>query len=156
MYWIPLVVFAAHMIEEFPRFPGWATRHFGATSTAWYVYSHIVLVALIVSAGWWAETSAGTWAPLLVVAIMWSLACNAVFHVVTTVLFREYSPGVVTGVLLLVPAAVWLLWRVSDGGVLTGGEMVVAALIGTVVQIAVIGSLWLRMDIDWTGRRPAG
>ena len=153
MYWIPLLVFAAHMIEELPRFPTWATRHFGATSNAWYVYSHVVLVALIVSTSWWAETSEGTWGPLLAVAVMWSLGCNAVFHVVTTALFGEYSPGVITGVILLIPATIWVMWWAADRGVLSSGELVLAGVIGTVVQVAVIASLWLRMDIDWSGRR---
>ena len=47
-YWLPLIVFIPHMIEEYPRFPAWATRHFGATSKAWYVYSHVLYVTIAV------------------------------------------------------------------------------------------------------------
>ncbi|MBM3494501.1 MAG: hypothetical protein FJX72_09320 [Armatimonadetes bacterium] len=32
LYWLPLIVLAPHMLEEYSRFPAWATRHFGATS----------------------------------------------------------------------------------------------------------------------------
>lgn len=56
-YWLPLIVFIPHMIEEYPRFPAWATRHFGATSRAWYVYSHILLVAIAVPVCLWADSA---------------------------------------------------------------------------------------------------
>jgi hypothetical protein len=35
---------------------------------------------------------------------------NAFFHLITTVVFREYSPGTVTSVVLFVPLSL-LLWR---------------------------------------------
>ena len=154
VYWIPLVVFAAHMIEEYPRFPEWATRHFGATSKAWYVYSHIVLAALVAAACGWASAFP-TAAPgqFLVIAISWSLACNAVFHIATTWLFQEYSPGVVTAVLLLLPAATYLLWRVGYDETLATRQIAAAVALGTAVQAGVIASLWMRMDIDWALRR---
>ena len=57
MFWIPPLLFVLHMLEELPRFPAWATRHFGATSLPWYVYSHGVLVATCGSIGWWANAS---------------------------------------------------------------------------------------------------
>lgn len=154
MYWLPLILFVAHMIEEYPRFPAWASRHFGATSKAWYIYSHILLVALIMGAAWWAQTSPPrSLAPLLVAAIMFSLAGNALFHIVTTVLFREYSPGVVTGSLLFLPAAAWYFDQVQQTENLTASQTIDAVWIGLVVQAAVVASLWLPMDLDWRLRR---
>ncbi len=41
------IIFLVHIAEEWRHFPDWATRHFGATSRAWYVYSHIFLIAAI-------------------------------------------------------------------------------------------------------------
>ena len=55
MYWLPLLVFMAHVAEEYPRFPAWATRHFGATSKAWYVYAHMGLVAIALAICPWAQ-----------------------------------------------------------------------------------------------------
>ena len=43
-FWLPSILFALHVAEEFPRFPEWATRHFGTTSRPYYVYSHIPLI----------------------------------------------------------------------------------------------------------------
>jgi hypothetical protein len=152
--WLPLIVFVAHMFEEYPRFPSWATRHFGATSTAWYVYSHLLLVAVMVVVCRAAEkASPQTWGRILGTALMMTLALNGVFHLVSTFLFREYSPGVVTGTLLFFPATAYLLIVTARESLLTTTQIGVAAVIGAAAQIAVIASLYLHMDIDWRFRR---
>ena len=154
MYWLPLIVFLPHMLEEYSRFPAWATKHFGATCKAWYVYSHVVLVAVALPVCLWAENaSPQTWGRILATALMITLAINGVFHVVTTFLFREYSPGVVTGTLLFFPATGYLLFLTARDSLLTTTQISVAVVIGAVVQIAVIASLYLRMDIDWRFQR---
>ena len=156
MYWLPLVVFIPHMLEEYPRFPAWATKHFGATSKAWYVYSHIVLVAVALPICWWAESSAPqSLGRVFGTALMITLALNGVFHVVTTFLFREYSPGVVTGTLLFFPATGYVLVQTVQESLLMTWQLGTAVLIGALVQVAVIASLYLRMDISWSLQRPS-
>jgi Protein of unknown function with HXXEE motif len=154
MYWLSLIVFFLHMLEEYPRFPAWATRHFGATSTAWYVYSHILLVAVATAVCLWAENAAPqTWGRILGTTLMITLALNGVFHVVTTFLFREYSPGVITGIVLFFPATGYLLLMTVRESLLTTTQIGAAVVIGAVVQFAVIASLYLRLDIDWRFQR---
>jgi hypothetical protein len=155
VYWIPAVVFLVHVAEELPRFPAWATRHFGATSRAYFVYSHIVMVPAVVVVSVQAQAAAPrtTW-PMVAVAFMWVLGTNALFHIATTVLFREYSPGLVTGVLLAIPATGYLVLRVRAMELLTGQQLAAALVIGTVVSGLVICSLWLHLDFDWRLRRP--
>lgn len=156
MYWISLLVFVPHMIEEYPRFPQWATRHFGATSNAWYLYSHIVLVTIALAICPWAQSAPPqTRGPLLGTALMLTLAFNALFHVVTTFLFREYSPGVITGVLLFFPASGYMLLETVEEQLLTAAQIATAVFIAFVVQVAVIASLYLQMDIDWQFHRRA-
>jgi Protein of unknown function with HXXEE motif len=159
MCWIPALALLAHVVEEYPRFPEWATRHFGTTSRPWYVYSHIPLIAAVLGISFLAATApAATLFPLLATAVQCALATNAVFHVATTFIFREYSPGVVTAVLIFVPGTAYLVDRTVREGLLTLPQVAVAVAIGTVVGIAVIASLWLPMDIDWRFRRssPSG
>jgi hypothetical protein len=86
---------------------------------------------------------------------MITLALNGAFHVVTTFLFREYSPGVVTGTLLFFPATAYLLIITARESLLTTTQIGTAVVIGAVVQVAVIASLYLRMDIDWRFQRPS-
>ena len=155
-YWLPLIVFIPHMIEEYPRFPAWATRHFGATSKAWYVYSHVLYVTIAVPVCLWAESASSQgWGRIVGTALMITLAINGVFHIVTTFLFREYSPGVVTGTLLFFPATGYMLLLTVRESLLTTPQIGVAVVIGILVQVAVIASLYLRMDIDWRFQRPS-
>lgn len=153
MYWIPAICFLLHVAEEFPSFPAWATRHFGVTSRAWYVYSHIPLIAGIFIVSALAQARPGTIWPLLATAGQCTLASNALFHLVTTFLFREYSPGVVTGVTLFFPATAYVFHRTVADRLLSDSDLAIACAAGILAGAAVIGSLWLRMDIDWRLRR---
>lgn len=143
------LIFVMHIAEEWRGFPGWATRHFGATSRAWFVYSHMVLVAATVVICWMAtETSSRTWT-IWAVAVQWGFFTNAIFHVVTWRLFREYSPGVITALVLFVPATVWQLSTVS----LDSSGLAIAILLGSVMGGLAVASLWLDFNVDWKFRR---
>jgi len=154
MYWLATVSFLLHCAEEFPRFPAWATRHFGVTSRPYYVYSHIPLVAGVITASHLGATggarSAGV---LLATMVQWVLFTNGLFHLVTTFLSREYSPGLVTGTLLFFPATAYVLDRTARGALLSSAQLGGALALGTVLGALVIASLWLRMDLDWRLRR---
>lgn len=154
MYWLPVAVFLPHVAEEWSEFPAWATRHFGATSRAYYVYSHVALIAAEVFICRRAASGAAdsTW-PLLATAVQVVLATNALFHLTTTFLFREYSPGVVTGTLLFLPATGFLIGRTLRDRLLSTSELGVATALGVVVGAAVVASLWLKMDFDYRLRR---
>jgi Protein of unknown function with HXXEE motif len=155
VYWLSTVIFLAHIAEEFPRFPAWATRHFGATSRAWYVYSHVALVAIAVIISAHAEATAPRTAwPMLSAAFQWALATNALFHITTSVLFREYSPGLISGALLSLPGTLYLFSHALAAQLLTRPQLAMALGLGTVACAAAVGSLWLRMDFDWRLRRP--
>jgi hypothetical protein len=152
MHWIPAFVLLLHVAEEYPRFPEWATRHFGATSRAWYVYTHIPLVVMLIATSWLAQrTDARLWL-ILVLSAQFALATNAVFHVATTLLFKEYSPGLVTAIACALPATAYLLHRMLRDELLTSADVRVAATIGIVVSMSAIASLWLQMDLNWKMR----
>jgi hypothetical protein len=155
MYWIPTIVLLAHVLEEFPRFPAWASRHFGSTSRAWYVYSHVPLLAGVglVSAQAQAAGPGSGWA-LLALGFQWILATNALFHITTTLGFREYSPGVVTGTLLVLPATAYLYYRAVSADLFTSAQVASAIALGTVLSAAAVASLWLRAGFDWRFQRP--
>ncbi len=157
MYWIPAAIFLAHIAEEYRRFPEWATRHFGATSRAWYVYSHLPLVAASIAICGWAQAAPPrtTW-PFLATSLQWILATNALFHLGTTIRFREYSPGVVTGLVLFLPATAYLLARTLREDLLSSFQVVMALGSGSIVGALVIASLWLPMNLDWKLRRIRG
>ncbi len=120
------------------------------------MYSHIplVLLAFGLSERASAAPPQSTY-PLLATAVVCVIAVNAVFHIVATWKFREYSPGVVTGTLLFLPVTGFVLRRTIANALLTSTQLVIAAVLGVVVGLAIVLSLWLPMDFDWRLRRPS-
>ena len=143
------IIFLFHIAEEWRRYPDWATRHFGATSRAWFVYSHIFLVASTIGICWTATVNPSRISTIWAVAVQWVFFTNAVFHLTTWRLFREYSPGVFTALIFFVPATLWLFATVQ----LDSAGFLLAIALGSVVGGLAVASLWLNMNIDWDLRR---
>ena len=142
--WFILASLAAHVIEELPHFPEWATRYFGTTTTSYYILSHIPLlmgVFFIVYRGSKGRKN-GIWISLAVL-VQWALFANGLFHLTTTIMFGEYSPGVVTALVLYIPFTIYFLKRVMREGYLSYTRLVSSCVGGTVLTALIIGSLWL-------------
>jgi hypothetical protein len=141
------VLLVLHIAEELSSFPAWATRHFGTTTTSFYIVSHIPLVAavlyLVRRASAPSTTTIWIW---LIVSVQWALVMNGLFHAITTLLFQEYAPGVATGVGLYFPFTAYLLRRVLAEHYLTGGQIIASCMVGTVVSALFVASLWLHAD----------
>jgi len=145
--WLPFAALLVHILEEFPHFPEWATARFGTTTTLWYGLSHFPLVALAALISWRAARPApshsAVWWLLVLQA---ALLTNAIFHVSCSVLWREYSPGVLTAVVLyaplsgfLVPRLVAALGRPSALRAAATGAFLAATLTGTLALDIPVG-----------------
>lgn len=62
---------------------------------------------------------------------------NAVIHVVTSIRFRCYNPGLATSVVLFLPFTVWVLAQEMSRGLLSGGEVGILVLLGVVLHVPV-------------------
>lgn len=142
-YWLPTALFAVHVAEEWlGGFPDWATRHFGTTSPRWFVVSHVplVLAMIAISARASARGARSRWV-WLAAALMVGLFGNAVFHVVTSALFDEYSPGLVTAALLFAPATPIVIKHAAADGALTTAGIAAACVVGALGSGLVVLSL---------------
>lgn len=145
-YWLVPATFLAHCAEELPRFPKWATKHFGTTTTQFYIASHAVIIpALVGASARGARRPSDSRAAFLATTVSAGLGINAIFHIATTALFREYSPGVVTGAAGMLPAALYTLYRTKRSRILNDEQIVAAVLTGTAITTAVVGSLYINM-----------
>ena len=120
LWWGPLVAAVLHIVEEFVYpggFAAWDRRYRPAIKKSITPRLHVIVnaalllgclqVALLGRAGDVEAQHVGTTAWLAISALLFS---NAVFHVVGTLRARNYSPGVVTAVVLYVPLAVCGYW----------------------------------------------
>lgn len=105
------VIFILHVIEEAPGFVDWFNRlvpdginqRMFITVNVWGLVITLFVTALLallrdkitayVAAGWLGTLMFG----------------NAIFHIVATIAFQRYAPGVITATLLYLPFFVWFV-----------------------------------------------
>lgn len=133
-----------HFVEELCfGFPAWASRHFGSTSMGWYLLSHAFLI------GCWGiiaylYTQKKLWALMAIFAVQTIIFTNGFFHLTTWLLFDEYSPGVVSQI-VLIPVSLlvfYLFWRYRILGI---RNIIFSIIIGTLTSGLIILSLMLHI-----------
>lgn len=130
-----------HWLEEVPGFAAWASAHFAPMSSAWFILSHVPLFAF---AGVVTARASRPDPPRVAVWGAWVLAsalgANAIFHMGATLAFGEYSPGLVTAVLLYVPLTVVSARPFYRA---LGGSWGAATATGIVVSAMLVATLWI-------------
>jgi len=132
--WLPLGAVVLHLIEEFAwpgGFPAWYRRYVpsGAASitTSRLLRVNALFVAMAAVAGILFPRPYGVALWLIVASIG---AANAFFHLWATVKMREYSPGLVTGLLLYLPLAAYGFYAFAVKGLASRSTLAQAALVG--------------------------
>jgi hypothetical protein len=134
LYWLPLVAVALHLIEEFAwpgGFADWYRRYrperARSVTPTFLFWINALLVAMALVAGALGPRPQGVAFWLVVASIG---AANAIFHLWATWRRREYSPGVVTGLVVYLPLAVYGFAHFARSGQAAAGTLLQAALIG--------------------------
>lgn len=134
LFFALLLAAAAHVFEEFV-FPGgfkaWYARYRPETATSFtprFAIGINALLLMVCSLPLLSGPTPQAVALWLTVAAL--VAGNAVFHARATVRMREYSPGLVTGLLLYVPLAIVGFVHFIRTGEASWGTAIVAALLG--------------------------
>lgn len=145
VFWLPYVVLLIHTIEELPSFSKYATRHFAPMSTYKHAVIQVCMILLVLLVSYKASTIGyhGIWV-VLAAAFQLHIGLNALFHIVTTIKFKEYSPGLLTAVTLSIPSTVFFFNQMYVGSRLTRIELIVSLIVGTTIAISAIGSLYLK------------
>jgi hypothetical protein len=138
-----LVIYMVHQIEEH-LWPGgfrqFANAHvFKSGNDDWpvteggvalvnvgYVWLPILLAALFPGPLRWLGLG---WVGLTLI--------NALTHIVTSIRFRVYNPGLVTSIVLFLPFTIWMLAREVSTGMLTGWQVMLILIAGIVLHFPV-------------------
>lgn len=144
IFWFPFVVLLLHTIEELPGFSSWTTRHFAPMSTYKHalIQSVILLFVLLISYRSSLIGYHGIWV-VLAASFQLHIGWNALFHVVTTIQFREYSPGLLTAITLSIPSTLFFFININADNRLTISELVGSLLLGTLIAAVAIGTLFI-------------
>jgi hypothetical protein len=129
LIWTFPLAAAAHNLEEAVWLPGWSTqgrsRWRRPVPAVPFRFAALVLTILaFLIAGWTQLAGPGSVGHYLLVSYAIGQALNVVFpHAIVTVATRSYSPGLLTGALLVLPSATGLVLRGLDGGHLRPGRL---------------------------------
>lgn len=149
IFWLPLLILIIHSTDEFVNgFPAWATDHFGVTTPAFFVYTHIFLVLLVATISYLATRRGLFWKMLAVVAMM-QFATNGLFHIVTTFLFGEIAPGLFTALFVSLPVSYVFFRAIFKHHLLPKKQIVLSMVVGFVAALLIIATLWLEGGIGW-------
>jgi hypothetical protein len=62
---------------------------------------------------------------------------NALTHIVTSIRFRVYNPGLVTSIVLFLPFTIWALWYEHAHGMLSGVQIAMILIAGVLFHLPV-------------------
>ncbi len=161
------LAYALHHIEEhiFFNFREWRTRYFPdnnqiPTEAVVCLLMAITLIYLILHS---TRRSTAT-ALSILIFLMATQVHNVLFHVGGTIVFRDFSPGTITAVLLYLPVNVLILRKASEEGwinwrsgvilFLLGGAMFwPAEAFGPPAFILAVLCTWIWIGASWAGAR---
>lgn len=143
-FMLPFLVYVLHTLEEIQGFAAWATEHFGPETTSMFAGYHIPLMLLVGFCSWMAVRAKpkSGWI-VATTAFQWQFGVNALFHLTTWIMLGDYSPGVVTGAVVSLPATVLYFAWVRRERWITVRQIWLAAALGTMIAALAIGFLFL-------------
>jgi hypothetical protein len=143
MFTALLLIYMLHQVEEH-LWPGgfrqYANAHvFHSGNDDWPV--GMGGVAFVNVGIVWLPIAAAALAPVSLrwLGLVWigGTLVNGIIHVVTTIRFRGYNPGLATSLVLFLPFTIWALMHEHAQGLLTGGQIALLILCGVLIHIPV-------------------
>lgn len=131
--WAPLAAVLLHIFEEFVYpggFAAWYRRYrldASRVTPRFLVIVNVLLVVVCCNIGFLGRTPTGTAYWFVIAALLCS---NGIWHAWASYKSRSYSPGVVTGVLVFVPLAIYGYSLFVRSGAASTGTALVAAIVG--------------------------
>lgn len=144
-HWLIPFAWILHFADEaWFDFPAWASRHSAPLPETLWIPGMWILSVVMIAAGFAASRPGSSAAfPFATATIQSTFAWNAVFHLVTTLWFAEYSPGCGTGLLVFLPATVLFQRGLRRDPRLSGRARAIAAWLGFTLHALVVASLFV-------------
>ncbi|WP_207480112.1 HXXEE domain-containing protein [Arenibaculum pallidiluteum] len=141
LVWLMPAAFAIHIVEEYTTgFPGWVSQTLGGSMTgSAFLANNALFMAILLSLTAWASLRPSV--PATFALLCWAsgnLFWNFVFHVVTTVPYARYSPGLVTAAILYLPVSVLVARSALGEAVISRGGFAGAVSIGAMLMLLVM------------------
>jgi len=125
LLWLVPIFFMLHNIEEAPFMESWSKRlplkiHPTVSTRQFVIAVTFLTLAVFLVTYFGVKYLANPTGYLIVLGIQIILFFNAFIpHIASTILFRLYSPGVITAVLITLPFSLYLFRRAINENILT-------------------------------------
>ncbi len=160
--WAVPSAIAVHNLEEAMWLPRWSVENAGRwhrpVSATTFRFAVSVLTVLVFAIAAWAQTAgAGRFGHYLLAAYAIGEALNVIFpHAIATLVMRTYAPGLLTGLAIVLPAAIGLVSRSLSEGQLRPGRLVVGSvgfIIFVVASIPLLLGIGTMVEVGMSRRR---
>ena len=133
------VAYALHVLEEAPGFAPWVRRHAARdyTDAEFVRINSVGFVSTLAATAALVRGRRGGFAYYTVVLTQQAL-WNPVFHAGTTVAWGEYSPGLVTSIVVFLPLWALATRRAVNAGQLSPRRITVAVTLGGAIHAAAV------------------
>jgi Protein of unknown function with HXXEE motif len=136
--WLMPLAAIAHNLEEYPRIADYGARHLGGLMPSASQLAPAIVLAdllpIVVAANAW-RAAPGSWRLQVALGLQAAFGANVLSHVGQTVFFQDYSPGTLTGVLLVAPVTLYLFNRAAREHVLTVKQLQASAALGILAML---------------------
>lgn len=145
LLWLVPVLFTIHNLEEALTMRKYGTGHFRNMQRGQFAAAVILLTLLAVSFIYLGTNDEyGVMGRILAIFIQASLCINALVHMIASIRFRRYTPGVITAVLIYIPFSLYLFDAALKTSYVTGMQLAWAFVAGVVLQLPlVLGALFV-------------
>ncbi len=157
LVWLFPLAYGFHIAEESNGFPGWVRDELGGSLTSsGFIVNNAVFMAVLIGLCLLATRQRAPWSWFfLFLFVSAQEFWNLVFHAYATVRFGEYSPGIITAVLLYLPLYAAISFVFVRNGVITFRLWVVAFTLGAAGMMLVLwAGLYGFGDVPWDAWLP--
>lgn len=124
------LIYSIHMVEEFSLgFVEWADKYFGYFNWTQNLIGNTIFMILLIAACYIYVKNPKKNQWIGMAGVMWVLT-NAFIHLSATILGKEYSPGLITALVLYIPVGVGFLIMWKKNRLLNAKNILLSFLVG--------------------------
>ncbi|CAG0989156.1 hypothetical protein ANRL2_03054 [Anaerolineae bacterium] len=150
LLWLIPILLTIHNAEEAPGMASWSRKmpvriHPIVTTRQFVIAVTLLTLACFVVTGFAIPSPKNSFGIYIMVGIQTIMLVNALApHLIATIRFRMYAPGVVTAVLLNIPFSIYLIGRAINEGWLDSTAFISLLVIAPFALLA-LGALFLQI-----------
>lgn len=133
LLWIAVLANVVHQLEEIYLDARNYVESYGIPKMSdgvfYYLQASFLLAGIVMAAVGWRAPAFSLMYPILIMMNIIGV------HLIMTIKYRKYSPGLLTGVVFILPVGIACLWGAAQDGVLNARVVVIASLLAIVYSL---------------------